>query len=61
LTPSQIAALRKKLDPSPTAFGIKIGYAEASARISVWKLENGKRKPSGPTLVLMKQLASRKS
>ncbi len=59
MTPSEISALRKKLDWSRTKFGVKIGYAEASARISVWTLETGKRRPSGPTLVLLKQLQRR--
>ena len=39
MTPLQIRALRQKLKLSPTNFGVKIGYAEQSAGISVWKLE----------------------
>jgi len=56
-TPNQIRPLRKKRKQSRTDFGIDLGFAEKSARISVWKLETGRIKPAGPTLVLPNQLA----
>jgi DNA-binding transcriptional regulator YiaG len=39
MTPSEIRALRKKLKLSPADFGVRLGFAEKSARITVWRWE----------------------
>lgn len=58
MTPSQIRAFRKKLKLSRTSFGVALRYAEKSARITVWRWEMGRRRPSEQTIMLMKQLAA---
>jgi len=56
MTPSQIRTLRKKLKLSPEDFAARLGFAGKSARITVWRWEMGKRKPSAQTILLMKKL-----
>jgi DNA-binding transcriptional regulator YiaG len=56
LTPTQIRCLRKLLDMTGEDFGTALGYTGKHRRKSVWALETGRRKPSGPTLMLLKQL-----
>jgi DNA-binding transcriptional regulator YiaG len=36
-----------------------LGYAEKSARITVWRWETGRTKPSDQTIMLMQQLRER--
>jgi DNA-binding transcriptional regulator YiaG len=56
LTPSQIRARRKRLGLSPERFAAALGFAADHARITVWRWETGKRKPSAQTVALIKQL-----
>jgi len=58
MTPSAIRAFRKKLKLSPRDFGVELGCAEKSARITVWRWETGKRKPGPQTILLMRQIGT---
>jgi DNA-binding transcriptional regulator YiaG len=42
---------------SPEDFASALGFSGDDARITVWRWETGRRKPSAQTVVLMKQLA----
>jgi DNA-binding transcriptional regulator YiaG len=57
MTPSQIHALRKRLKLSPGDFAERLGFTGPHARITVWRWECGKRKPSEQTIMLIKQVA----
>jgi DNA-binding transcriptional regulator YiaG len=59
MTPSQIRALRKRLGLAPDGFASALGFTGKSVRITVWRWETGKRKPSAQTITLMKQLANK--
>jgi DNA-binding transcriptional regulator YiaG len=52
-----IRALRKRLRLSPEDFAAALGFPGCHARITVWRWETGKRKPSAQTIALMKLLA----
>jgi DNA-binding transcriptional regulator YiaG len=56
MTPSQIRALRKRRRLSPDDFASALGFNGPHARITVWRWEAGKRKPSAQTVALMKLL-----
>jgi DNA-binding transcriptional regulator YiaG len=56
LTPSQIRALRRNLKLLPEEFADQLGFAGDNRRITVWRWETGKRKPSEQTVMLMKRL-----
>lgn len=58
MTPTHIRGLRKKMKLSPTDFGVALGLAEKSARITVWRREAEKRKPSAQSILLMRQIAT---
>ena len=60
MTPSQIRRLRKSLGMSVREFAAALGYSPRNGHVSVYRLENGDRKPSAQTLLLMKQLRSSK-
>jgi DNA-binding transcriptional regulator YiaG len=57
--PSQIRALRKKRKLSLEELASRIGFKGTNARITVWRWETGKRKPSEQTIMLMRQLTRR--
>lgn len=57
MTPYRIRTLRKKLKLSSKEFGERIGLIGEHARITVWRWETGRRKPSPQTIILMKQLS----
>jgi DNA-binding transcriptional regulator YiaG len=56
MTPVQIRTLRKKLKLSPEDFASRLGFTGKDRRITVWRWETGKRRPSPQTLLLMKAL-----
>jgi DNA-binding transcriptional regulator YiaG len=56
MTPSQVRSLRKKLKLSPEEFGSRLGFKGTNGRITVWRWEAGKRRPSDQTVMLMMQL-----
>jgi len=56
MTSSQIRVLRKKLKLSRTDVGLELGFAEKIARITIWRWETGKRRPSQQTILLMRQV-----
>ncbi|MGA2882568.1 MAG: helix-turn-helix domain-containing protein [Bryobacteraceae bacterium] len=60
MTPPQIRALRKRLRLSAEDFATALGFTGDHARITVWRWETGRRKPSAQTIALMKQLAARR-
>jgi DNA-binding transcriptional regulator YiaG len=57
MTPLKIQALRKRLRLSPEDFGTALGFTGPHARITVWRWETGRSKPSTQTVALMKLLA----
>jgi DNA-binding transcriptional regulator YiaG len=59
MTPTQIRTLRKKLTLSPEVFATALGFAGEDRRITLWRWEKGKRKPSPQTVLLMKGLLHR--
>lgn len=59
MTPSQIRALRRGLRLSPEDFAAALGFTGDHARITVWRWETGKRKPSAQAIALMKQMIGR--
>jgi DNA-binding transcriptional regulator YiaG len=56
MTPTQIRALRKKLVLSPEDFATALGFTGKGRRITVWRWETGRRRPSPQTLLLMEAL-----
>ena len=54
MSPEDIRSLRAKLQMDRDEFAKKLGL---SHRASVWKLEMGKTKPSGPLLALLRMIA----
>lgn len=56
MTPAQIRALRRKLKLSQEDFASTLSFTGKDRRITVWRWENGKRKPSKQTVILMKAL-----
>ena len=59
MTPSTIRALRQKLKLSPEEFAAALGFTGDDRRITVWRWETGKQKPSAQTVTLIKQLSQR--
>jgi DNA-binding transcriptional regulator YiaG len=57
--PSQIRTFRKRLRLSSEDFAAALGFSGEHARITVWRWETGKRKPSAQTVVLMKHLLAK--
>ncbi len=57
MTPAQIKSLRKRLGLSPECFVAALGFTRDHARITVWRWETGKRKPSAQTVTLMSLLS----
>jgi DNA-binding transcriptional regulator YiaG len=57
MTPRQIRILRLQLKLSPEGFAATLGFSGKNARITVWRWETGRRKPSAQTVALMKLLA----
>ncbi len=55
----QTRILRGRLRLSPEEFAAALGFGCEHARITVWRWETGRRKPSSQTIMLMKELASR--
>jgi DNA-binding transcriptional regulator YiaG len=56
MTPGKIRSLRKRLRLSPEEFAAALGFTISHARITVWRWEAGRRKPSAQTIALMKGL-----
>lgn len=56
MTSSKIRDMRRKLKLSPEDFAAELGFTGEDRRITVWRWENGKRKPSAQTIALMKLL-----
>jgi DNA-binding transcriptional regulator YiaG len=56
VTPSQIRSLRKRLRLSAEGFAAALGFTGEERRITVWRWETGRRKPSAQTIALMKLL-----
>jgi DNA-binding transcriptional regulator YiaG len=56
MTPAQIRALRKTLKLSPEDFAARLGFTGKGRRITVWRWETGRRRPSQQTVLLMKNL-----
>jgi DNA-binding transcriptional regulator YiaG len=54
--PAQIRALRRRLGDSPEAFVVRFGYMPSNGRITVWRWETGRTKPSPQTIMLMKAI-----
>jgi DNA-binding transcriptional regulator YiaG len=61
MTPSQVRRLRKRLGLSPEDFAAALGFSGDHVRITVWRWETGKRKPSAQTVALMKLLIAENS
>jgi DNA-binding transcriptional regulator YiaG len=59
MTPSQIRRIRKSLGMSVREFAAALGYSPRNGHVSVYRLENGDRRPSEQAIMLMKQLAAR--
>lgn len=59
MTPAQIKSLRKRLRLSPEDFAAALGFSGDHARITVWRWEAGRRKPTAQTVALMRQLIER--
>jgi len=57
VTPSQIRRLRKRLRLSSEDFTAALGFPDEDRRITVWRWETGRRKPSTQTVALMKTLS----
>ncbi|MBZ5673679.1 MAG: helix-turn-helix domain-containing protein [Acidobacteriia bacterium] len=57
MNPAQVRSARKHLGLSPEEFAQRLGFTGPYARITVWRWETGKRKPSAQTVALMKLLA----
>lgn len=55
MTPTQIRTLRRKLKLSPEEFAFRLGFTGKDRRITVWRWENRKRRPSPQTILLMHQ------
>jgi DNA-binding transcriptional regulator YiaG len=53
MTPRQIRALRRKLSLTPEEFAAALGFTGEDRRITVWRWEMGRRKPSAQTIALM--------
>jgi len=53
---SQIRTLRRRLRLSPEDFAATLGFGGKNARITVWRWETGRRKPSAQTVALIKLL-----
>jgi DNA-binding transcriptional regulator YiaG len=60
MPPSGIRRLRKRLGLSPEDFAAYLGFTGDHARITVWRWETGRRRPSAQTIALMKQLLTKK-
>jgi len=60
MTPNKIRSIRKLLGMSATEFAHAIGYYGKNAGASVWRLETGKRNPSGATVMLIEMLEGEK-
>lgn len=58
MTPNQIKALRKRLQLSANEFAEKLGFTGKNKALTVYRWENGERKPSNQTVLLIKQLAN---
>jgi DNA-binding transcriptional regulator YiaG len=56
MTP-KIRTLRKKLNLSPEDFATTLGFAGRDRRITVWRWESGRRRPSDQTIMLMRNIA----
>ena len=56
MTPSQIRGLRKSLGMSVREFAAALGYSPRNGHVSVYRLENGDRRPSQQTIMLMQQM-----
>jgi DNA-binding transcriptional regulator YiaG len=50
--------LRKSLGMSVCEFAAALGYSPRNGHVSVYRLENGDRRPSQQAIMLMKQLAA---
>lgn len=61
MTPSAIRTLRKKLQLSANEFAEELGFTGKNKALTVYRWENGEREPSNQTILLIKQLAKRKS
>ena len=46
----------KNLKLSPDEFAPRLGFKGKDRRITVWRWEHGKRKPSEQTIILMRRL-----
>jgi DNA-binding transcriptional regulator YiaG len=56
MTTTQIRTLRKRLKLSPEDFASSLSFTGKGRRITVWRWENGRRRPSPQTVLLMKAL-----
>jgi DNA-binding transcriptional regulator YiaG len=57
LTSLQIRALRKRLKLSRKDLAAARGIAGEHCRVTIWRWETGRRKPSAHTLILLDALA----
>ena len=56
MTSSQIHSLRKSLGMSVREFAAALGYSPCNGHVSVYRLENGDRRPSQQTILLSDEI-----